>query len=94
MTTHEAPQEGEKLCAWCGTAIQQPGIGRSRDYCRRSCRQRAYEARKQREVVVAAVAAAIARRDSSRVDSGGADGSSRDESGGDFLLAPPRQPGP
>ncbi|MFC9099293.1 hypothetical protein ACFT2A_42875, partial [Streptomyces sp. NPDC057072] len=68
---HDTPRDpdGAKLCAWCGSPIQQNGIGRSKDYCRRSCRQRAYEARKQREAVVAAVASAVARRDSSRDDS-------------------------
>ncbi|MEU4933157.1 hypothetical protein AB0G54_42865 [Streptomyces yokosukanensis] len=71
--------DGAKLCAWCGGEIRQSGIGRSKDYCRRSCRQRAYEARKQREVVVAAVAAAVVRRDSSRVESRKPNDSSRDE---------------
>ncbi|MDX2872135.1 hypothetical protein PV443_44595 [Streptomyces scabiei] len=72
--------DGAKLCAWCGGEIRQSGIGRSKDYCRRSCRQRAYEARKQREVVVAAVAAAIVRRDSSRDATRKPNDSSRDES--------------
>ncbi|MEX3213608.1 hypothetical protein CQR58_049450, partial [Streptomyces acidiscabies] len=71
--------DGAKLCAWCGEPIRQSGVGRSKDYCRRSCRQRAYEARKQREVVVAAVAAAVVRRDSSRVESRKPNDSSRDE---------------
>jgi hypothetical protein len=71
--------DGAKLCAWCGEVIRQSGIGRSKDYCRRSCRQRAYEARKQREVVVAAVAAAIVRRDSSRDAIRKPNDSSRDE---------------
>lgn len=77
--------DGAKLCAWCGGEIRQSGVGRSKDYCRRSCRQRAYEARKQREVVVAAVAAAVVRRDSSRVESRSPTVSSRDET---------RSPGP
>ncbi|MFJ5646393.1 hypothetical protein [Streptomyces sp. NPDC093223] len=37
--------DGEPLCAWCGGSIPQKGVGRRRDYCRRSCRQRAYEQR-------------------------------------------------
>lgn len=104
---HDTPRDGDgnKLCAWCGEPIRQSGVGRSRDYCRRSCRQRAYEARQQREAVVAAVAAAVARRDSSRVETRSPDIPSRDETnaagprpvpaqaadsaGGDFLLAPP-----
>jgi hypothetical protein len=70
MSQHDTPRDadGAKLCAWCGDPVKQSGVGRSRDYCRRSCRQRAYEARKQREAVVAAVASAVARRDSSRVE--------------------------
>jgi len=46
-TENPRSADGAKLCAWCGGDIKQSGIGRSRDYCRRSCRQRAYE---QREV--------------------------------------------
>ena len=49
------------LCEWCGRPVRQGATGRRRRYCRRSCRQRAYEARKQREAVVAAVAAVVAR---------------------------------
>src|SRR4051794_20218112 len=77
----ETPRDtaGAKLCAWCGEAIRQSGIGRSKDYCRRSCRQRAYEARKQREAIVAALASAVVRRDSSRVETRKPDDSSRDE---------------
>ena len=34
------------FCAWCGGAIENPGnVGRPRRFCRRSHRQRAYEAR-------------------------------------------------
>ena len=33
-------------CAWCGRQLDQPaGAGRRRQYCGRSCRQRAYEQR-------------------------------------------------
>lgn len=32
-------------CAWCGREVVSEGPGRNRKYCRRSCRQRAYEAR-------------------------------------------------
>lgn len=80
---HETPRDvdGAKLCAWCGETIRQSGVGRSRDYCRRSCRQRAYEARKNREAVVAAVAAAVARSrpDSTRDERPEPDDSTRDE---------------
>ncbi|WP_369233828.1 hypothetical protein AB5J56_18350 [Streptomyces sp. R21] len=76
MTKHDTPRdaEGSKLCAWCGEPIQQTGVGRSKDYCRRSCRQRAYEARRQREIVVAAVASAVVRRDLSRDETAGTGG--------------------
>lgn len=91
---HETPRatDGAKLCAWCGEPIQQASLGRSRDYCKRSCRQRAYEARKQREAVVAAVASAVARRpasDSSRDEMPGPANSSRDE-----MRLPGRRPIP
>jgi hypothetical protein len=81
MSQQDTPRaaDGAKLCAWCGGPVKQSGVGRSRDYCRRSCRQRAYEARKQREAVVAAVASAVARRDSSRVEIRSPNDSSRDE---------------
>ncbi|MFF5977196.1 hypothetical protein ACFY7C_37490 [Streptomyces sp. NPDC012769] len=47
MTKYDTPRDGSgaKLCAWCGSPVEQPATGRSRDYCRRSCRQRAYEER-------------------------------------------------
>ncbi|GAA1084320.1 hypothetical protein [Tsukamurella spumae] len=32
-------------CAWCGREVVSEGPGRTRKYCRRSCRQRAYESR-------------------------------------------------
>lgn len=33
-------------CVWCGTELpRQEGIGRRRQYCGQSCRQRAYEQR-------------------------------------------------
>ncbi|AGP30739.1 hypothetical protein [Corynebacterium terpenotabidum] len=33
-------------CAWCGREIAQTGRGRRRRYCGHSCRQRAYEQRR------------------------------------------------
>ena len=33
-------------CSWCGREIADSEVGRRRRYCRQSCRQRAYEARK------------------------------------------------
>ena len=39
------PRRGEASCAWCGRPVDEGGTGRRRRYCRRSCRQRAYEQR-------------------------------------------------
>lgn len=37
-----------ELCAWCGTGLpERTTVGRPREYCSRSCRQRAYENRQQ-----------------------------------------------
>ena len=32
-------------CRWCGREVPDAGVGRRRQYCRQSCRQRAYEQR-------------------------------------------------
>src|ERR1700758_3549277 len=32
-------------CRWCGRDVTDAGTGRRRQYCRQSCRQRAYEQR-------------------------------------------------
>src|SRR5690606_32691239 len=32
-------------CWWCGREVPDAGLGRRRQYCRQSCRQRAYEQR-------------------------------------------------
>lgn len=38
----------ETLCAWCRRPVEvREGPGRPRRYCRRSCRQRAFEARRR-----------------------------------------------
>ena len=34
-----------QLCRWCGREVADAGLGRRRQYCRQSCRQRAYEQR-------------------------------------------------
>lgn len=34
-------------CRWCGREVPDTGMGRRRQYCRQSCRQRAYEQRAQ-----------------------------------------------
>ena len=42
--------EGWSRCLWCGGALPAPHrLGRPRRYCRRSHRQRAYEARREAE---------------------------------------------
>ncbi|TRW79032.1 hypothetical protein FK535_23670 [Mycolicibacterium sp. 018/SC-01/001] len=33
------------MCRWCGREVPDAGLGRRRQYCRQSCRQRAYEQR-------------------------------------------------
>ncbi|WP_146075813.1 hypothetical protein [Streptomyces sp. Ru62] len=99
----ETPRDadGNKVCAWCGGPIRQSGVGRSRDYCRRSCRQRAYEARTVTERLKAheALIWHLARQEhgganSSRDESPGGADSSRDEmaGAGDYLPAPPGPP--
>lgn len=44
------PRRGESACAWCGRPVDEGGTGRRRRYCRRSCRQRAYEQRQSLRV--------------------------------------------
>ena len=39
--TRRRPQS----CRWCGREVADVGLGRRRQYCRQSCRQRAYEQR-------------------------------------------------
>jgi hypothetical protein len=40
--------EAEVRCRWCGRPYEQTGgAGRPRQYCKRSCRQRDYEARRR-----------------------------------------------
>ncbi|WP_445165557.1 hypothetical protein ACTXG7_16760 [Mycolicibacterium sp. Dal123E01] len=41
MTRRTRPQP----CRWCGREVADAGMGRRRQYCRQSCRQRAYEQR-------------------------------------------------
>lgn len=51
-------------CAWCGRPIEQSGgRGRPRAYCRRSCRQRDFEARRRaRELGLAETDLVVTRR--------------------------------
>ncbi|WP_375488537.1 hypothetical protein [uncultured Mycobacterium sp.] len=41
VTRRSRPQP----CRWCGRDVADTGMGRRRQYCRQSCRQRAYEQR-------------------------------------------------
>lgn len=43
MTRRRPPQP----CRWCGREVSDTPTGRRRQYCRQSCRQRAYEQRTQ-----------------------------------------------
>jgi hypothetical protein len=57
-------------CGWCGRPIvQRQGAGRPRTYCRRSCRQRDFEARKRaRELGLAETDLIVARKAVERLD--------------------------
>ncbi|MCV7150998.1 hypothetical protein [Mycolicibacterium pyrenivorans] len=47
--TPQAPPSATRTrpqsCRWCGRDVAATGLGRRRQYCRQSCRQRAYEQR-------------------------------------------------
>lgn len=48
VTVTQPTRTQDRRCRWCGAAFPvEPGPGRPQDYCRRSHRQRAYEARRQ-----------------------------------------------
>jgi hypothetical protein len=60
---------GLRVCGWCGEPIRnQPATGRLRDYCKQGCREMAYRARREQGLIAAAVADALASRDSSTDD--------------------------
>ncbi|MDG4666605.1 hypothetical protein [Mycobacterium sp. 236(2023)] len=40
-----ATRRRPQTCRWCGREVADAGMGRRRQYCRQSCRQRAYEQR-------------------------------------------------
>lgn len=65
-----------RSCVWCHAPFRPGTIGRAAVYCRRSCRQRAYEARREDQRIKLALA--IAAADSSRDRAGNPD-SPRDE---------------
>ena len=45
MATGIARRHRPQPCRWCGREVADAGMGRRRQYCRQSCRQRAYEQR-------------------------------------------------
>ncbi|WP_390893399.1 hypothetical protein [Mycobacterium deserti] len=45
MTRSSALKTRPQPCRWCGREVADAGLGRRRQYCRQSCRQRAYEQR-------------------------------------------------
>jgi hypothetical protein len=57
----------QRWCEWCGQPYRQAPTGRTARYCRRSCRQRAYEHRRELDRTQAAVTeaerAALAARE-------------------------------
>ena len=55
---------GDRRCRWCGRIYAVPGgPGRPRLYCRRSCRQRDYEARsRSRELGLSDAELVVARQ--------------------------------
>ncbi|MDX2973811.1 hypothetical protein PWY87_35820 [Kribbella solani] len=106
MTTYESPRDahGNRLCEYCGDPVPKSLGTKPKRYCKRSCRQRAYEVRKNREATIAAVAMAVARDRTSRDDGRTGTPTSRDVAkrqaapevpapapSGDFLLAPPAE---
>ncbi|MDV3129635.1 hypothetical protein M1247_32350 [Mycobacterium sp. 21AC1] len=45
MATATARRSRSQPCRWCGREVPDAQMGRKRQYCRQSCRQRAYEQR-------------------------------------------------
>jgi hypothetical protein len=44
-TSRSSARSRPQTCRWCGREVTDVGLGRRRQYCRQSCRQRAYEQR-------------------------------------------------
>ncbi|MGH3555285.1 MAG: hypothetical protein ACRDT5_22400, partial [Mycobacterium sp.] len=80
MTRFESPRDahGNRLCEYCGDPVPKSLGTKPKRYCKRSCRQRAYEVRKNREAIVTAVAGAIVRDRTSRDDARTGPATSRD----------------
>ena len=45
QATRSSTRTRPQNCRWCGREVADSGLGRRRQYCRQSCRQRAYEQR-------------------------------------------------
>ncbi|MCV7289684.1 MULTISPECIES: hypothetical protein [Mycolicibacterium] len=45
MATGNSRRHRPQPCRWCGREVSDAQMGRRRQYCRQSCRQRAYEQR-------------------------------------------------
>ena len=75
MTKYESPRDadGNRLCEYCGDPVPASLGTKPKRYCKRACRQRAYEARKTREAIVTAVAVAVAHDRRTSRDAGGSD---------------------
>jgi hypothetical protein len=84
----DTEREDVTTCRWCKTEFRQTGVGRPRIYCRRSCRQRDYEDRREEERLLSDRALnrrlwerlAAQHADTSRDESQPAVDTSRDES--------------
>lgn len=59
MSADDLPRQGPtyRACEWCGEPVSQLGTRTPRLYCKRSHRQRAYEARRLLELQDAAAQA-------------------------------------
>ena len=68
MSEETSPLPAGPVCAWegCGLPVPESRGTKPRRYCKRSCRQRAYEARRRREEIAAAVGAAVIRERTAR----------------------------
>lgn len=49
LAVEDGPGRSERreACRWCRRPVEHPKVGRPREFCRRSCRQRDFEARQR-----------------------------------------------
>ncbi|WP_328966259.1 hypothetical protein [Streptomyces virginiae] len=71
MSSRDDSAEGTPrgLCAWCGKPFPAVRVGRPREFCRQTCRQRAWEKKRETDRIKAAVEAALAEAGPPRVSS-------------------------